>query len=71
MKDLENKPQNKSSIISKSMRIVDILASSSGPMNFSEILSESGLAKSSTHRLLSILQYEGLIYYDQSYKTLM
>ena len=40
-------------------------------MNFSEILSESGLAKSSTHRLLSILQYEGLIYYDQSYKTLM
>jgi len=30
MKDLENKPQNKSSIISKSMRIVDILASSSG-----------------------------------------
>ena len=51
------------------MRIVDILASSSGPMNFSEILSKSGLAKSSTHRLLSILQYEGLIYYDQSYKT--
>ncbi|MDB4057005.1 IclR family transcriptional regulator [Candidatus Thioglobus sp.] len=69
MKDLENKLQNKSSIISKSMSIVDILASSSRPMNFSEILSESGLAKSSTHRLLSILQYEGLIYYDQSYKT--
>ena len=69
MKDLGNKLKNKSSIIMKSMSIIDILASSSRPLNFSEILSASGLAKSSTHRLLSILQYEGLIDYDQSYKT--
>jgi len=69
MKDLEKKLKDKSSIITKSMSIIDILASSSRPMNFSEILSASGLAKSSTHRLLSILQYEDLIDYDQSYKT--
>ena len=69
MKDLEKKLKDKSSIITKSMSIIDILASSSRPMNFSEILLASGLAKSSTHRLLSILQYEDLIDYDQSYKT--
>jgi DNA-binding IclR family transcriptional regulator len=68
MKDFENKPKDKSSIITKSMSIVDILASSSRPMNFSEVLSASGLAKSSTHRLLSILQNEGLIDYDKNYK---
>ena len=49
--------------------IVDILASSGRPMSYSEVLAASGFAKSSTHRLLSILQNEGVIEFDERNKT--
>lgn len=58
-------PKNTSSIVTRSLAIVDILASSGRPMSYSEVLAASGLAKSSTHRLLSILQNEGVIEFDE------
>ena len=62
-------PKNTSSIVTRSLAIVDILASSGKAMNYSEILTETGFAKSSTHRLLSILHNEGLIEFDEYNKT--
>ena len=58
-------PKDTSSIVTKSLTIVDILASSGQPMSYSKVLAASGFAKSSTHRLLSILQNEGVIEFDE------
>lgn len=54
----------KSSIISKSMGILDIICNSRTRLNYSQITESSGLPKSSVHRLLSILREEGLITLD-------
>ena len=62
-------PKDTSSIVTKSLTIVDILASSGRPMSYSEVLAASGFAKSSTHRLLSILQNEGVIEFDERDKS--
>lgn len=62
-------PKDTSSIVTRSLAIIDILAASGGPMSYSQVLAKSGLAKSSTHRLLSILQNEGVIAFDDRYKT--
>lgn len=62
-------PKDTSSIVTRSLAIVDILAASGGPMSYSQVLAKSGLAKSSTHRLLSILQNEGVIEFDDRDKT--
>jgi DNA-binding IclR family transcriptional regulator len=51
------------------MTIVDVLASSGRSMSYSEVLAASGFAKSSTHRLLSILHNEGVIEFDERDKT--
>jgi DNA-binding IclR family transcriptional regulator len=62
-------PKDTSSIITKSLAIVDILASSGRSMRYSEVLAASGFTKSSTHRLLSILQNEGVIEFDEHDKS--
>ena len=54
----------KSSIISKSMRVLDIICASRTRLTYSQITEASGLPKSSTHRLLSILREEGLVALD-------
>ena len=62
-------PKNTSSIVTRSLAIVDILASSGQAMSYSEVLTATGFAKSSTHRLLSILHNEGLVEFDEHNKT--
>ena len=62
-------PKNTSSIVTRSLAIVDILASSGKAMSYSEVLTATGFAKSSTHRLLSILHNEGLVEFDEHNKT--
>jgi DNA-binding IclR family transcriptional regulator len=53
-----------SSIVSKCTTILDLLASSRGLLSFIEIVEETGFVKSSTHRILAILQNEGLVELD-------
>jgi DNA-binding IclR family transcriptional regulator len=54
----------KSSIISKSMKVLDIICASRARLTYSQITAAAGLPKSSTHRLLSILREEGLVAVD-------
>lgn len=54
----------KSSIISKSVQLLDIICASRTRLTYSQITEASGLPKSSTHRLLSILREEGLVALD-------
>ncbi len=58
-----------SSIVSKSVKVLDIISRRKQPAGFSDIVSESGLPKSSVHRLLVILQGEGLIEHDDRLKV--
>jgi len=58
-----------SSIVSKCIRVVDLVAESKSALGFTEVVEQSGYAKSSTHRVLGILQSEGLIELDQYNKT--
>jgi len=50
-----------SSIVSKCVRILDLLAEASASPGFSEIVDRCGYAKSSTHRILGILLEQGMI----------
>ncbi|MGB3317107.1 MAG: IclR family transcriptional regulator [Albidovulum sp.] len=54
----------KSSIVSKSVQVLDIICSSRARLTYSQITEAAGLPKSSTHRLLSILREEGLVALD-------
>ena len=56
---------NPSSVVSKCTRILDLLAEAQRPLSFTEIARQSGFVKSSTHRILAILQSEGLAEFDQ------
>lgn len=58
-----------SSIVSKSVAVLDVLGNANGPQTFTEIVKTSALNKSTVHRLLSILTAEGLAYYDEGTKT--
>lgn len=58
-----------SSIISKSVRVLDIISRRKQPPSFTEIVSETCLPKSSVHRLLAILEGEGLIEFDDRQKV--
>ena len=60
---------NQSSIVSKCIRVIDLVAESKASPGFTEIVERSGYAKSSTHRILGILQSEQLIELDQHTKT--
>ena len=53
-----------SSIISKSVLVLNAICSGRERLNFSQIVDAVGLPKSSTHRILSILQEEGLVTLD-------
>ena len=56
---------NQSSIVSKCIRIVDLIAESQSRLSFTDIVEKSGFAKSSTHRILSILLSENMIEIDR------
>ena len=61
-----------SSIVEKSVAVIDLLARTKGRMSQTEIASATGFNKSSTHRILSILIGQNLVHYDErdrSYTT--
>lgn len=60
-----------SSIISKSIQLLDLLGNVSRPQTFTEIVRRSEFNKSTVHRLLGILINEELIIYNQANKTYM
>ena len=53
-----------SSVVAKSAAVVDAICRSRSAMTLSEIMRETGLAKSSTHRILAILMAENLVAMD-------
>jgi IclR family KDG regulon transcriptional repressor len=55
---------SQSSIVTKSVKILDTICSNPVRLTYSQITKAVGLPKSSTHRILSILQDEGLISLD-------
>ncbi|SCZ67463.1 IclR family transcriptional regulator [Epibacterium ulvae] len=57
-----------SSIVEKSVRVVDLLAQAPNKMNQLEIMKASGLSKSSVYRILSILVGQGLVQFDEREK---
>lgn len=60
---------NQSSIISKTARILDVLAEAQRPLGFAEIVLRTQFVKSSTHRILAVLIGEGLIEFEERGKT--
>jgi len=62
---------NTSSIVAKSSSVLDVICASAVPLSFTHVVASTGLPKSSTHRILSILAHERLIEFDarrQSYR---
>ena len=58
-----------SSIISKSTALLDAVCASATPLTFTQIGNATGLHKSSTHRILSILMQERLLAFDPDRRT--
>lgn len=61
-----------SSIVTKCAIVMDIISHARSPLSFSEIIQKTGFVKSSTHRILAVLQGEKLIEYDKknrNYRT--
>lgn len=54
----------KSSIVSKSVLVLNSICSSQERLSFAQIIDAVGLPKISTHRILSILREEGLVTFD-------
>lgn len=57
---------SESSIVTKCAMVMDLLTRSRKPLAFSEIVAETGFVKSSCHRILAVLQGEGLVAYDKA-----
>ncbi len=60
---------SESSIVTKCALVMDTLTRARQPLAFSEIVSETGFVKSSCHRILAVLQGEGLVAYDPVSRT--
>lgn len=58
-----------SSILSKSVLVLDTLGKAPGAVRYSDLVEQTGLSKSTTHRIVSILSSEGLVHFDKSTKT--
>lgn len=58
-----------SSIVTKCARVMDILTHAKRPLVFSEIVVETGFVKSSSHRILAVLQGERLVSYNKEKRT--
>lgn len=58
-----------SSIVEKLVVVLDILAKAPGKLTYSEIVEASGFNKSSTHRILSILMGQELVYFNERDKS--
>lgn len=62
------KPQQ-SSIVNKCVQILDVMAHARRPLAFIEIVEKTGFVKSSAHRILSIMESEGLVEKDKSVRA--
>ncbi|WP_298922246.1 IclR family transcriptional regulator [uncultured Roseobacter sp.] len=58
-----------SSIVEKSVAVIDLLAHTKGRLTQTEIALATGFNKSSTHRILSILLGQDLVQYDERDRT--
>lgn len=58
-----------SSIVEKSVTVLDLLAQTSGRLNHTEIVAATGFNKSSAHRILSILIGQQLVHFDERDKS--
>ncbi len=58
-----------SSIVSKTAAVLDFVCARSEPLSFTQIARATGLQKSATHRILSILREERLVAYDATNQT--
>lgn len=58
-----------SSIVQKLLAVLGVISAAPKPLTFSEIVNESGLNKSTIHRLLSIGTQERLVRFDARDKT--
>lgn len=63
------KADEKSSIVSKSVQILEVLAKTSEPLRFSDVITRAELTKGSGHRILSVLINEGLVTYEDETRT--
>ncbi len=54
----------KSTILTKSIAVLDALGRAAKPMRFTDLVDTAGLSKSSGHRILTALTEQGLIAYD-------
>ena len=57
---------SESSIVTKCALVLDVLTQSRRPLGFSDIAARTSFAKSSCHRILSVLQSEQLVEYDKA-----
>ncbi|MCP4981025.1 MAG: IclR family transcriptional regulator [Gammaproteobacteria bacterium] len=58
--------KSESSIVTKCGLVLDIVSAARRPLGFKDIINQSGLARSSAHRILAILISENLIEYDKA-----
>lgn len=58
-----------SSIIAKLLTLLTVISETKTPLTFSDLVRESGLNKSTIHRLLAIAMEEGLVQYDRHRKV--
>lgn len=54
-----------SSILSKSVLVLETLGNADGSMRYTDLVNATGLSKSTAHRILNILGSEGLVHYDE------
>ena len=60
--------KSESSVVAKCAVVLDIISAARRPLGFKDIIKLSGLARSSTHRILAVLITENLIEYDKANK---
>ena len=58
-----------SSILSKSVLVLETLGSAKGAVRYTDLVEKTRLSKSTAHRILSILTSEGMVHYDEHTKT--
>ena len=63
----EKGPQ--SSILTKSVLVLETLGKANGAIRYTDLVTQTKLSKSTTHRILSILTSEGMVHYDEHTKT--
>jgi len=59
----------RSSILSKSVLILETLGNANGAVRYTDLVAQTKLSKSTAHRILAILTNEGMVHYDEHTKT--